>query len=66
MRTTQPREIGIWARQFLRKLALVVTGPRAVVVTVAGAMLAAALAFLIMWLMATKQSVLAVHLFAPA
>ncbi len=123
IRTTQPREMGIWARQFLRKLALVVTGPMAVVVTVAGAMLteqlggfrsnpwawdayfafwlmcgvsvvpdvirygrnrhaddpthgllnggiramiATVLVFLIIWLMATKQSVLAVHLFTPA
>jgi len=123
IRTTQPREMGIWARQFLRKLALVVTGPMAVVVPVAGAMLtehlggfrnnpwawdayfafwlmcgvsivpdvirygrnrhsddpthgllnggiramiATVLVFLIMWLMATKHSVLAVHLFAAS
>jgi len=39
IRTTQPREYGIWARQFLRKLALTVTGPMAVVVPLAGAML---------------------------
>ena len=123
IRTTQPRELGIWARQFLRKLALSVTGPMAVVVPVAGAMLtellggfranpwawdayfffwlmcgvsvvpdvirygrnrhsddpthgmlnggiramiATVLVFLIMWIMATKHSVLAVHLFTPA
>lgn len=39
IRTTQPRELGVWARQFLRKLALIVTGPMAVVVPLAGAML---------------------------
>jgi hypothetical protein len=123
IRTTQPRELGVWARQFLRKLALTVTGPMAVVVPVAGAMLtehlggfrsnpwawdayfafwlmcgvsivpdvirygrnrhsddpthgllnggiramiATVLVFFIMWIMATKQSVLAVHLFAPS
>lgn len=123
IRTTQPREMGIWARQFLRKLALSVTGPMAVVVPVAGAMLtellggfrsnpwawdsyfffwlmcgvsvvpdvirygrnrhgddpthgmlnggiramiATVLVFLIMWIMATKHSVLAVHLFPPS
>lgn len=39
IRTTQPHEYGVWARQFLRKLALTVTGPMAVVVPLAGAML---------------------------
>jgi hypothetical protein len=123
IRTTQPREYGVWARQFLRKLAMIVTGPMAVVVPVAGAMLtehlggfrnnpwawdsyfafwlmagvsivpdviryarnrhgddpthgllnggiramiATVLVFYIMWAMATKQSLIAGHLFMPA
>jgi len=39
IRTTQPRDYGVWARQFLRRLALIVTGPMSVVVPLAGAML---------------------------
>lgn len=123
IRTTKPREMGIWARQFLRKLALSVTGPMAVVVPLTGAMLveelggfsnnpwawdsyfafwvmcgvsivpdvirygrnrhsdepthgllnggiramiATVLVFFIIWAMATKQSVLAIHIFASA
>jgi hypothetical protein len=122
IRTTQPIAFGIWARQFLRKLALIVTGPMAVVVPLAGAMLteqlggfrnnpwawdayfafwvmsgisivpdvirygrnrhadspthgllnggiramiATVLVFFIMWTMATKQSLIAGHLFTP-
>ena len=38
IRTRQPREMGVWARQFLRKLALIVTGPMAVVIPLTGAM----------------------------
>ncbi len=123
IRTRKPREMGVWARQFLRKLALTVTGPMAVVVPLSGAMLtehlggfranpwvwdsyfafwlmcgisvvpdvirygrnrhsddpthgllnggiramiATVLVFYVMWTMATKQSVLAVHLFTAA
>lgn len=36
IRMTQPVETGIWARGFLRKLALSVTGPTAVIVPLAG------------------------------
>jgi hypothetical protein len=39
IRTTQPHAYGVWARQFLRKLALCVTAPTSIVVPLAGAML---------------------------
>ena len=39
IRLSQPPEIGIWARAFLRKLALSITGPTAVIIPLAGLML---------------------------
>ena len=39
IRSSQPREFGIWARGFLRKLALSVTGPMAVITPLTGLML---------------------------
>lgn len=40
IRSTQPRATGVWARQFLRRLALGVTMPTSLIVPLAGAMLA--------------------------
>jgi hypothetical protein len=36
IRQSQPRETGVWARAFLRRLALSITGPTAVIVPLAG------------------------------
>ena len=38
IRSTQPREFGVWARQHMRILCLSVTGPTAVITPVAGLM----------------------------
>lgn len=39
LRLTQPKETGVWARAFLRRLALGITGPTAVIIPLAGLML---------------------------
>jgi len=39
IRLGQPQEVGVWARGFLRKLALSVTAPTAVIIPLAGLML---------------------------
>lgn len=63
LRMTQPRETGIWARGMLRKMALAITGPTAVIVPLAGLQLVDYLdglfrnpwawdAYLAFWLMA--------------
>jgi len=39
IRLSQPQATGVWARAFLRKLALSVTGPTAVIIPLAGLML---------------------------